>query len=117
LLPLVETTRSVVVHKHPGGFVSDGGGVVRRPVIDEDPVCSAAPVRPLAFMSSRSYHGAIWLRWIGHTVRSVFIGDEKRLWEELVDHPAKLQYEADTDFKGSAGITRAEGIWFNLDDI
>ena len=45
------------------------------------------------------------------------LGDEKNLWEELLGHPAKFQYEADTDFKGSAGITRAEGIWFNLDNI
>jgi len=45
------------------------------------------------------------------------IGNEKTLWEELLNHPAKFQYEADTDFKGSAGISRAEGIWLNLDKV
>lgn len=45
------------------------------------------------------------------------IGNEKSLWEELLDHPAKFQYEAVTNFKESAGITRAEGLWFNLDNI
>ena len=44
------------------------------------------------------------------------IGDEKSLWQELLNHPAKFQYEADANFQGSAGITRAEGIWFNLDE-
>jgi hypothetical protein len=44
------------------------------------------------------------------------IGDEKSLWQELLNHPAKFQYDADANFQGSAGITRAEGIWFNLDE-
>jgi hypothetical protein len=44
------------------------------------------------------------------------IGDEKSLWQELLNHPAKFQYEADASFQESAGITWAEGIWLNLDD-
>ena len=43
-------------------------------------------------------------------------GDAKRLWEELLSHPAKCHYEADTDFKLSAGITRASAVWFNVDN-
>jgi hypothetical protein len=45
------------------------------------------------------------------------IGNEKNLWEELLNHPARFMYDPYADFQGSAGITRAEGIWFNLDDI
>lgn len=45
------------------------------------------------------------------------VGDETTLWEELLNHPANFQYEADMNFGLSAGITRAEGIWFTLDDI
>jgi hypothetical protein len=45
------------------------------------------------------------------------IGNEKTLWEELLNHPAKFMYDPCADFQGSAGITRAEGIWFNLDDV
>jgi hypothetical protein len=39
------------------------------------------------------------------------------LWEELLNHPAKFMYDACANFEGSAGITRAEGIWFNVDDV
>jgi hypothetical protein len=44
------------------------------------------------------------------------VGDEQTLWEELLDHPAKFLHQTDTDFN-LAGITRAEGIWFNLDEV
>jgi hypothetical protein len=39
------------------------------------------------------------------------------LWEELLNHPAKFMYDPSADFQGSAGIRRAEGIWFNLDEV
>ena len=45
------------------------------------------------------------------------VGDEQVLWEELLNHPARFMHDPCTDFQGSAGITRAEGIWFNLDNI
>jgi hypothetical protein len=41
--------------------------------------------------------------------------DPKRMWEELMHHPAKIRHETESDFMLSAGITRAEGIWFDLD--
>jgi hypothetical protein len=41
--------------------------------------------------------------------------DPKRMWEELMRHPAKIQHETESSFMLSAGITRAEGIWFDLD--
>jgi uncharacterized protein (DUF1778 family) len=37
------------------------------------------------------------------------------MWEELMRHPAKIQHETESSFMLSAGITRAEGIWFDLD--
>jgi hypothetical protein len=39
------------------------------------------------------------------------------LWAELLGHPAKILYDPWTNFAGSAGITSAAGIWFDLDEM
>src|SRR5665213_1662538 len=43
------------------------------------------------------------------------MGDKKALWNELMSHPAKFMHDAHANFQLSAGITKAEGIWFDLD--
>jgi hypothetical protein len=51
-----------------------------------------------------------------HTPMGFVVGDPAKLWEELMRHPAKIQHETGTNFTLSAGITHAEGIWFDLDE-
>lgn len=45
------------------------------------------------------------------------VGNPAKLWAELMMHPAKIQHESAVDFSLSAGITHAEGLWFDLDTI
>lgn len=50
-----------------------------------------------------------------HSPMGFVVGDPKRMWDELMHHPAKIQHQAGTSFALSAGITNVEGIWFDLD--
>ena len=50
-----------------------------------------------------------------HAPMGFVVGEPAKLWEELMRHPAKIQHETDTNFTLSAGITHAEGVWFDLD--
>jgi hypothetical protein len=47
---------------------------------------------------------------LGHVVAP----DQGALWQELMSHPKKINYDPNHDFTLSAGIT-GEAIWFDLD--
>ena len=45
------------------------------------------------------------------------VGNPAKLWDELMQHPAKIQHETKASFSLSAGVSHAEGIWFDLDEL
>jgi hypothetical protein len=47
---------------------------------------------------------------LGHVVAS----DQRALWQELMSHPKKINYDPSYDFTLSVGI-KGEAIWFDLD--
>jgi hypothetical protein len=51
-----------------------------------------------------------------HSPMGFVVGNPTKLWEELMLHPAKIQHKTEVSFSLSAGITNAEGIWFDLDE-
>jgi hypothetical protein len=47
---------------------------------------------------------------LGHVIAT----DQAALWQELMGHPKKINYDPSHDFTLSAGI-KGEAIWFDLD--
>ena len=48
---------------------------------------------------------------LGHVTTT----DQGALWQELMGHPKKINYDPNHDFTLSAGI-KGEAIWFDLDN-
>ncbi len=49
---------------------------------------------------------------LGHVLAT----DQGALWQELMGHPKKINYDPSHDFTLSAGI-KGEAIWFDLDSV
>jgi hypothetical protein len=91
-------------------YIIDGTGVTKRLALFSSKSDSGIQVvvrteqsaDPIAL--DKSYQS------LGHVVAP----DQGALWQELMSHPKKINYDPSHDFTLSAGI-KGEAIWFDLD--